>query len=129
MYCPKCGAMNPDSARLCSACGQVTEAAVAQVPGDPARGPQTSGWAIAALVLGVLSPFTCMLTTLPAVVAGIVALVKIGNSNGRSTGTGMAIAGMVLPVVMLPFAAIGMGIMMPALARLIQQVRELMNVY
>lgn len=117
MYCPKCGAMNPDSARLCSACGQVTEAAVAQVPGDPARGPQTSGWAVAALVLGVLSPFTCMLTTLPAIVAGIVALVKIGNSNGRSTGTGMAIAGMVLPVVLWPIAAVGTGMLIPALAR------------
>ncbi len=31
-------------------------------------------------------------------------LVKIGNSDGRLKGLGMAIAGMVLPVVMLPIA-------------------------
>ncbi len=120
MYCPKCGALNPDSARLCSACGQVMEFAVPQAPAVAMTGPRVSGWAIAALVLGILSPFTCMLTTPPAVVAGIVALVKIGNSNGRSTGTGMAIAGMVLPVVMIPFVALGMGILMPALARVRQ---------
>lgn len=117
MYCPQCGALNPDSARLCSACGQIMATTVPQGPGGATMGPRVSGWAIATLVLGILSPFTCMLTTLPAVITGIVALVKIGNSNGRSTGTGMAIAGMALPVVMLPFAAIGMGIMMPALAR------------
>ncbi len=117
MYCPKCGALNPDSARLCSACGQMMAPAVPQTSDGAAMGPRVSGWAIAALVLGILSPFTCMLTTLPAIVAGIVALVKIGNSNRRLTGTGMAIAGMVVPVVLLPLAAVGMGILMPALAR------------
>lgn len=117
MYCPKCGALNPDSARLCSACGQVMMMAVPQAPDSAPMGRRVSGWAIAALVLGILSPFTCMLTTLPAVVAGIVALVKIGNSNGRSTGTGMAIAGMVLPVVLWPIAAVGTGMLIPALAR------------
>jgi len=116
MYCSKCGALNPDDARLCSACGQVL-VPVGQAPGGPAMGSRVSGWAIAALVLGILSPFTCMLTMLPAVIAGIVALVKIGNSDGRLKGLGMAIAGMVLPVALLPMMAVGMGIMMPALAR------------
>jgi len=117
MYCSKCGAMNPDSARLCSACGQVLTGTIPQSPGVPTAPSRTSGWAIAALVLGIVSPFTCLLTTLPAIIAGIVALVKIGNSNGRLRGVGMAIAGMVLPVVMLPIVALGMGIMMPAFAR------------
>ena len=104
MYCPKCGALNPDSARLCSACGQIMAAAVPQAPAGPVMRPRTSGWAIAALVLGILSPFTCMLTTLPAVVAGIVALVKIGNSNGRLKGIGMAIAGIALPLSSCPWS-------------------------
>ena len=111
MYCPKCGALNPDHATLCRACGQV------MAPGEPTMGAHVSGWATTALVLGILSAFTCMLTALPAIVAGIVAMVKIGNSNGRLKGVGMAIAGMVLPFALLPFMAIGMGIMMPALAR------------
>lgn len=117
MYCPKCGALNADSARLCSACGQIMAVAVPQTPAGPMTRPQTSGWAIAALVLGILSPFTCMLTMLPAVVAGIVALVKISHSNGRLKGIGMAVAGIALPIVVLPLVALAMGILMPALAR------------
>lgn len=117
MYCPKCGVLNAEGATSCNACGQIMPTVLAQPPGDPAKGSSVCRWAIAALVLGVLSPFTCMLSSLPAVIAGIVALVKIGNSNGRRTGVGMAIAGMVLPVVLLPMMALGMGILMPALAR------------
>jgi len=90
-------------------------AAFQQVPGRT-----VSGWATVALVLGIASPFTCMLTALPAVIVGVVALVKIGGSNGRRTGTGMAIAGMALPVVLLPLMALGMGIVMPALVRVRQ---------
>jgi prepilin-type processing-associated H-X9-DG protein len=111
MYCPKCGALNPDHATLCRACGQV------MAPSEPTTGAHVSGWATTALVLGILSAFTCLLTALPAIVVGIVAMVKIGNSNGRLKGVGMAVAGMVLPFVLLPFMAIGMGILMPALAR------------
>ena len=120
MYCPKCGALNPDGAGLCSACGQVMAATIPQAPGVAAASSSVSGWAIAALVLGIASAFTCMFTALPAVIAGIVALVKIGNSNGRRTGVGMAIAGMALPVALLPIMALGMGILMPALARVRQ---------
>ncbi|MBN1508162.1 MAG: DUF4190 domain-containing protein [Sedimentisphaerales bacterium] len=111
MYCPKCGVLNPDPATLCRACGQV------MAPGEPAAVARVSGWATATLVLGILSAFTCMLTALPAIVAGIVAMVKIGNSNGRLKGLGMAIAGMILPFALLPVMAIGMGIVMPALTR------------
>jgi prepilin-type processing-associated H-X9-DG protein len=121
MYCPKCGALNADHATLCGVCGQALATAIPQAPGGPAVGSRVSGRATAALVLGILSPFTCMLTALPAVIVGVVALVKIGNSNGRRTGTGMAIAGMILPVVLVPIMALGMGIMMPALARVRQQ--------
>jgi prepilin-type processing-associated H-X9-DG protein len=117
MYCPKCGALNPDYAKLCSVCGQTMMTVAPQVSDGATIGPRVSGWATTALVLGIASPFTCMLTALPAVIVGIVALVKIGNSNGRLKGLGMAIAGMALPVVLLPLTAIGMGILMPALAR------------
>lgn len=114
MYCPKCGAPNHDNARVCVACGQVLGGPLPPAPAVTAR---TSGWAVAALVLGILSPFTCMLTALPAIVLGIVALVKISGSGGRLAGTALAIVGMVAPVVLLPIMAILMGILMPALAR------------
>jgi prepilin-type processing-associated H-X9-DG protein len=78
---------------------------------------KTSGLAIASLVLAILSPFTCMITAIPAIILGIVALGKIPNSAGRLQGTGLAIAGIAVPVVALPITALLMGIMMPALAR------------
>ena len=88
--------------------------AAPQATDGSTTGPRVSGWATTTLILGILSPFTCTLTTLPAIIAGIVALVEIGNSNGRLKGLGRAIAGMVLPIVLLPFVA---GILMHALVR------------
>ena len=118
MYCSKCGTQNPDNAQLCNACGAVLSQAPSAHP--EAITPKTSGLAIAALVCGILSVFTCLLTAIPAIILGIVGLVKINNSAGRLKGTGMAIAGIATPVVALPVIALLMGILMPALARVRQ---------
>jgi prepilin-type processing-associated H-X9-DG protein len=112
MYCPRCEKENPDDVQLCQFCSCVMSS-VSQPPGVDAK---TSGLAIAALVLGILGPFTCI--TIPlAIIFGIVALVKIGNSAGRLKGTGLAVAGIVTPIVLIPFVALLMGILMPALAQ------------
>ena len=112
MYCTKCGQENPDNAQVCSACGAVLIRPQTQNPGI-----KTSGMAIAALVLGVLSIVTCALTAIPAIILGIVSLVRIEKSGGSLTGRGFSIAGIVVPAVSLPLIALFMGIMMPALAR------------
>ena len=117
MKCPKCGTENPDGAQLCRSCSWVLTSTATQAP---SAGAKTSGLAIAALVLGILSPFTCLITAIPAIILGIVALVKISKSAGQLKGNGFAIAGIALPVVLLPFIALLMGIMMPALARVRQ---------
>ena len=114
MYCPKCGTQNPEAAQLCSSCSAVLTPPATQQPISP---PKTSGLAIASLVLAILSPFTCFISAIPAIILGIVALVKISKSAGQSKGVGPAIAGIALPVVLLPVVAILMGILMPALAR------------
>ena len=111
MYCPKCGAQNPEGARICSSCSAVLTPPTTEAPITPAK---TSGLAIAALVLAILSPFTCFLSALPAIILGIVALVKISQSKGQLKGTGMAVTGIALPVVLVPFVAI--LILFPALA-------------
>ena len=119
MYCPKCGKENPDNAQLCQFCNWV----MSSVSQPPAADAKTSGLAIAALVLGILSFFTLFLTAIPAIICGIIGLVKISNSAGRLKGTGLAIAGIAAPVVLIPFiCCIGllMGILMPALARVRQ---------
>ena len=117
MYCPKCGRENVDGSVRCAACGFEfvgTGAVAASVEA------KTSGAAVAALVLGILVFVTCGITALPAIICGIVALVKISGSNGLLKGKGMAITGLVLPgvfVVLLPVFAILAAILMPALSR------------
>lgn len=117
MYCPKCGTQNPDVALVCSSCSAILSGVSTQTQ-MPA--PKTSGMAIASLVLAILSPFTCYITAIPAIIMGIVVLVKISHSRGQLKGTGLAITAIALPVVLVPVFACLMGMMMPALARVRQ---------
>ena len=95
MYCPKCGTQNPDNAQSCNTCGAIlTSSPTTTTP----IVPKISGLAIAALILGILSFFTCALTSIPAIICGIIGLVIIEKSGGRTTGRGLAIAGIVVPV-------------------------------
>jgi len=114
MYCPKCGTENPDDAQICSSCSSALSTASAP-PAPPVA--KTSGMAIASLVLAILSPFTCLVTAIPAIVFGIVGLCKINKSAGQLKGQGLAIAGICIPAVSVPLIALLMGILMPALAR------------
>ncbi len=112
MYCPKCGKENPDNAQLCQSCSWV----MSSVSQPHVADAKTSGLAIAALVLGILSFFTLFLTAIPAIICGIIGLVKIEKSAGQLKGKGLAIAGIAAPAALLPIALM-MGILMPALAR------------
>jgi prepilin-type processing-associated H-X9-DG protein len=93
----------------------------AQNPVSESISPRTSRLAIASFVMGLVSLVICVLwpvLALPAIICGIIALVKISGSNKQLKGTGYAITGIVLPVVMavlLPFLAMFLAIMMPAL--------------
>lgn len=94
-----------------------TPAAV-PAPSPPVAGalPQTSGLAIASLVLGLLG--FCGVTALVGLILGIVALVKINRSQGRLTGNGFAIGGICASGFMLLFALpIFAALLLPALAR------------
>jgi len=117
MNCPKCGTENPDDAQICNSCSAALKTAPAESSKPVAK---TSGLAIASLVLAILSPFTCMISAIPAVILAIVALVKISKSQGRLKGNGLAVAGLAVPFVVLPVIGILMGILMPALARVRQ---------
>lgn len=125
MYCSKCGVQNSEGATHCVNCGSVlmdvpSEPVTGQVPsGYAVSPPKTYGLAVAAFVMGLLS-MTCILwplLALPAIICAIIALVKIGNSNGRLKGTGLAVTGLVIPAVFLLVVPILMAILMPALSR------------
>jgi prepilin-type processing-associated H-X9-DG protein len=116
MYCPKCGTENPDGARLCSSCSSVLTGISTIAPAPDAR---TSGLAVASLVLAILSFFTFFITAIPAFILGLVSIFKIEKSAGKLKGKGLAIVGIAVPAVAVPFALmlVMLGILMPALAR------------
>lgn len=104
--------------------GTLPELAPAMTGGSsrPAASPaaataKTSGLAIASLVCGILGIFTCGITALVGLILGIVALVKINNSQGRLSGRGFAIAGVVVSSVLFLLLPIFAAMLLPALAK------------
>lgn len=84
---------------------------------SPGGGAKTSGMAITSLVLGILGLFSCGITALVGLILGIVALVKIRNSQGRLSGNGLAIAGIVVSGVFLLLLPVYVAMLFPALAK------------
>lgn len=119
MYCPKCGKANPDDVQSCGTCGALFP------PSPPTAAepiiPKTSGLAIAAFVLGLLSILLGILTGLPAIILGIIALIKIEKSGGITTGKGFAITGIIVPVISF---ALMIAILLPALSRVKAQAKR-----
>ena len=116
MYCPKCGTQNPENAKVCLSCSQPLPAS----SDAPQTGAKTSALAIWSFVLAMIGLFTFMLTALPALICGIVGLVKISKSKGQLKGTGLAVAGIAIPVagtVVVPIVMMLLAILMPALGK------------
>ncbi len=115
MYCSACGVQNSDGATHCVNCGShLTEAIPQGIPVEPPvmASPKTSGLAIASLVLAIFSLLCFPFAGIAAIICGIIALVKINTHQLK--GTGFAIAGIVIPVIMVPFM---LAILMPALSK------------
>ena len=99
--------------------------------------PKRCGLATASLVLGILGIFPCGVFGVIGLPLGITALVKIGRSNGRLKGNGLAIAGISCSTAALGalvLQIILIGILLPALgtarmaamqAKTFSQAREL----
>jgi hypothetical protein len=86
----------------------------------PAGPPKTSGLAIASLICGILG-FLC-LPAIAGIILGIMALVKIGNSQGRLKGNALAIIGISLSVLML--LIVPAGLLLPALGKAHEKARR-----
>lgn len=90
-------------------------------PGRPQRrrvATGSNGMAIAALVLGLLSPFCSVFTAIPAIICGAMGISRAGKVG---SGQGMAITGLIfgiLGVTLCP--AFQIGLLLPA----VQKVRE-----
>jgi type IV pilus assembly protein PilA len=80
---------------------------------------QTDGGAVASMVLGIASFALCLsfITGIPAIILGHISLSKIKKSMGRLKGEGMALAGLILGYISLPFILIIAAIVIPNLLR------------
>lgn len=76
----------------------------------------SSGKAMASLILGILSLFCNVLTGLPGLIAGILALRDIRRSRERLTGRGLAMAGIITACVGTLLSCC-IGLMLPAVSK------------
>lgn len=98
----------------------------------PLATPPTSKKAVASLVLGILAPLTCALTSIPGVVCGVLAMVDANKSAGRLRGQGMAIAGLILSSVAILFVPISAALLLPAIVnarRMGEEMRSRVNMH
>ena len=83
-------------------------------PGLPR--PKTSALAVTSLVLGVIGLFSCGITAFVGLILGIIAIIKIRNSEGRLGGFGLALAGTIVSGVFIIMIPIYAALLLPALA-------------
>jgi type IV pilus assembly protein PilA len=89
---------------------------------QPYRGQyqaQTDGGAIASMILGIASFALCLnvFTGIPAIILGHISLSKIKKSMGRLKGEGMALAGLIMGYISLPFILVFAAVLIPNLLR------------
>lgn len=114
--CPKCGKENPSAAQSCSSCG----CPLSQIPMmQESLDVKISKLSITSLIIALLSClFLCvsffgktgrgdsravvvmwLITSLAAIILGIISLIQIGLSAGRLVAVGIAVIGTTLPSV------------------------------
>ena len=76
---------------------------------------RTSGKAIASFVLGLCVPISCALTSLPAILFGILGLIDVNNPKKRLKGQGFAITGIVLGGMSVLVIPVLLGLLLPAI--------------
>ncbi len=90
---------------------------------------KTSGVAVASLVLGILSIITCGVTLLISaplgLVLGLVAMNKIGKSQGQLGGRGLALAGLITSCTALLLLPVFVAMLLPALMQAKQKALSL----
>lgn len=110
-YCIGCGTENLDNAKFCKQCGEKLDDVKAQTSSTSNNTnnvvSRTSGKAIASLVLSILWIYG--LGSLLAIILGHMARTEIQNSNGKLTGDGMAVAGLVIGYLL--FVVVTLGIL------------------
>ncbi|MBA7594356.1 hypothetical protein ES703_01297 [subsurface metagenome] len=103
MFCSQCGEKNPDDSKFCSKCGEALTApkapAAAPAPAPrAAAGTRTSGFAIAALITGIVGLLSFGPLAILAIIFGAIGISQT-NKDPNLKGKGMAVAGLVLGII------------------------------
>lgn len=117
MFCPNCGAQNPDNTAFCANCGTSFTQSAAPVYGQPAApvygqpaypvAPTTvpgKGLGIASMVLGIVALVlfcTSWFAVACAIVGVILGGVSLKKAKDAGMKNGMAVAGIVCSVIAL----------------------------
>ncbi len=86
-------------------------------PGPLPVRAKVSGLAITSLVLGVLGFCTGGLAGIVGLILGIIAIIAISKSEGRKSGTGIAIAGVTSSACSFVMVFLLIGLLLPSLTR------------
>lgn len=89
MKCPECNHQNPDNATICEKC-YLNFSTI-----------RTSKLAISSLILGISSLLLFVITGLPAIIFGIISILKIRKSHGQLKGNGLAKAGIITSLLLM----------------------------
>jgi DNA-directed RNA polymerase subunit RPC12/RpoP len=103
--CPRCARLNPLAVNNCLGCG--LPFTMEGTAGDAMSGTNT--WAVASLVLGIVTivgGFCLLVPPILAIIFGFIALRGNNSPNGQSSGFGIAIAGMILGTIGLVIGGI-----------------------
>jgi type II secretory pathway pseudopilin PulG len=89
------------------------------MPGQPYLPSKTDGQAVASLVLGIASVLFCftIFTGIPAIVLGHLSWSRIRRSMGRLKGEGLALAGLVMGYISIPWLLVVLSIALPNIVR------------
>lgn len=110
MYCPKCGFENEGGRATCVLCGLALRGTASEANiNAQADKSQTSGLAIASLVLGIACIVWGPLTAIPGLILGIISIVKIKRSRGLLKGRPFAIVGIIISAI--PIVLFGLFIL------------------
>jgi len=121
-FCPNCGTETQPGSFRCVRCG--TDVSRLMPPLMPGEGSNSSGLAIASLVLGLMGLCSYGIFGVPGIILGIVAISRINKSQGRLGGKGLAIGGIAAGAGSLLFSLMLLAVLIPTTLKFIKVMEQ-----